>query len=95
MALPVISVGDCSVPAASPAQRPTAPVFARSLLPAGYLAAAEAIAGCVPAEALSEDYIIPSVFDRDVVPRVAKAVAAAARATGVARRRIRIDDDLR
>jgi malate dehydrogenase (oxaloacetate-decarboxylating) len=59
------------------------------------LAAAEAIAGCVPAEALSEDYIIPSVFDRDVVPRVAKAVAAAARATGVARRRIRIDDDLR
>ncbi len=59
------------------------------------LAAAEAIAGCVPAEALSEDYIIPSVFDRDVVARVAKAVAAAARATGVARRRIRIDDDLR
>ena len=59
------------------------------------LAAAEAIAGCVPAEALSEDYIIPSVFDRDVVPRVAKTVAAAARATGVARRRIRIDDDLR
>ena len=59
------------------------------------LAAAQAIASCVPAEALSEDYIIPSVFDRDVVPRVAKAVAAAARATGVARRRIRIDDDLR
>ena len=45
------------------------------------LAAAQAIAECVPAAALSEDYIIPSVFDRDVVPRVAKAVAAAARAT--------------
>ena len=35
------------------------------------LAAAQAIAECVPTEALSEDYIIPSVFDRDVVPRVA------------------------
>ena len=52
-------------------------------------------ASAVGKNELSEDYIIPSVFDRDVVPRVAKAVAAAARATGVARRRIRIDDDLR
>ena len=59
------------------------------------LAAAQAIAECVPAEALSEDYIIPSVFDRDVVPRVAKAVAGAARATGVARRRVKIEDDPR
>jgi malate dehydrogenase (oxaloacetate-decarboxylating) len=59
------------------------------------LAAAQAIAECVPTEALSEDYVIPSVFDREVVPRVAKAVAAAARASGVARRRIKIDDDLR
>jgi malate dehydrogenase (oxaloacetate-decarboxylating) len=59
------------------------------------LAAAQAIAECVPAEALSEDYIIPSVFDRDVVPRVAKAVAAAARATAVARRRVKIEDDPR
>jgi len=58
------------------------------------LAAAQAIAECVPAAALSEDYIIPSLFDRDVVPRVAKAVAAAARSTGVARRRAKIDDDL-
>ena len=49
----------------------------------------------MPTEALSEDYIIPSVFDREVVPRVAKAVAAAARTTGVARRRVKIDDDPR
>ncbi|GMV51581.1 MAG: NAD-dependent malic enzyme [Nitrospirae bacterium] len=58
------------------------------------LAAAQAIADCVPVEALSEDYIIPSVFDREVVPRVSKAVAAAARASGVARRRVRIEEDL-
>ena len=57
------------------------------------LAAAQAIAECVPTSALSEDYIVPSVFDRDVVPRVAKAVASPARATGVARLRPKIDDD--
>ena len=57
------------------------------------LAAAKALAETIPPAALSEDYIIPSVFDKDVVPRVAKAVAAAARATGVARRRTRISDD--
>ena len=34
---------------------------------------------------LREDNIIPSVFNRDVVPAVAKAVAEAARRTGVAR----------
>ncbi|UVT14477.1 MAG: NAD-dependent malic enzyme [Nitrospira sp.] len=51
------------------------------------LAAAEAIARVIPENTLSEDYIIPSVFDKEVVPRVARAVAAAARATGVARRR--------
>jgi len=51
------------------------------------LAAAEAIARVIPEGTLSEDYIIPSVFDKEVVPRVARAVAAAARATGFARRR--------
>jgi malate dehydrogenase (oxaloacetate-decarboxylating) len=59
------------------------------------LAAARAIADAVPASALSEDYIIPSLFDREIVPRVAKAVAAAARETAVARRRAKMDDDLR
>jgi malate dehydrogenase (oxaloacetate-decarboxylating) len=51
-----------------------------------YLAAARAIAEIIPEEALSEDYIIPSVFDKQVVTRVSKAVAEAARVTGVARR---------
>ena len=50
------------------------------------MAAAEAIAGTVEPDALSPDYIIPSVFDRRVVERVATAVADAARRTGVARK---------
>jgi malate dehydrogenase (oxaloacetate-decarboxylating) len=61
-------------------------VQARDINDAMYLAAARAIAEIIPEEALSEDYIIPSVFDRQVVSRVSKAVAEAARATGVARR---------
>jgi len=57
------------------------------------LAAAEAIATIIPESTLSEDYIIPSVFDKQVVQRVSKAVADAARSTGVARRRSRIAED--
>ena len=49
------------------------------------LAAAEALAGLITAEELSEDYIIPKAFDKRVGPAVAKAVADAARKTGVAR----------
>ncbi|HSB17651.1 MAG TPA: malic enzyme-like NAD(P)-binding protein, partial [Bryobacteraceae bacterium] len=56
------------------------------------LAAAKAIAHVIPEGALSEDYIIPSLFDKKVVPRVARAVATAARDSGVARRRARSDD---
>ncbi len=51
------------------------------------LAAAKALAASISRSALSEEYIIPSLFDKNVVPRVAQAVAAAARETGVARRR--------
>jgi malate dehydrogenase (oxaloacetate-decarboxylating) len=51
------------------------------------LAAARAIAHVISKGALSEDYIIPSLFDKTVVPQVARAVAAAARESGVARRR--------
>jgi malate dehydrogenase (oxaloacetate-decarboxylating) len=51
------------------------------------LAAAEAIAAVVKPDELSAEYVIPSVFNRDVAPLVASAVAAAAEATGVARRR--------
>ncbi len=50
------------------------------------LAAAEAIAGVIPDEDLSEDYIIPSVFDERVAPAVAEAVSEKARETGMARR---------
>ncbi|MEO8969227.1 MAG: malic enzyme-like NAD(P)-binding protein, partial [Solirubrobacteraceae bacterium] len=50
------------------------------------LAAAYAIAGVVGDDELDAEYIIPSVFNRDVVRVVAAAVARAAEATGVARR---------
>ncbi len=49
------------------------------------LAAAMGIADVVADEDLSEDYIIPSVFDRDVSPAVAKAVVEEARRGGIAR----------
>ena len=48
------------------------------------VAAAEALAGLVGDE-LSEDYMIPTAFDPRVGPAVAKAVAEAARRSGVAR----------
>ncbi|HUJ09409.1 MAG TPA: NAD-dependent malic enzyme [Verrucomicrobiae bacterium] len=50
------------------------------------LAAAKAIAGCIAPEELSEEYIVPSVFNKTVATRVARAVAAAARQSGVAQR---------
>lgn len=50
------------------------------------LAAANAIAARVPADEVSADYIIPSVFDKEVVKSVAAAVAEAAIADGVARK---------
>ena len=49
------------------------------------LAAAHALAGVIPSDQLSADYIIPSVFDRSVAPIIAHAVAEAALAAGVAR----------
>jgi malate dehydrogenase (oxaloacetate-decarboxylating) len=48
------------------------------------MAAAQAIAGIVPEEELREDYIIPSVFNRDVVAAVAAAAADEARESGTA-----------
>jgi malate dehydrogenase (oxaloacetate-decarboxylating) len=50
-------------------------------------AAAQAIAGVVKPDELGAEYIVPSVFNRDVAPAVAAAVSAAAEETGVARRR--------
>ena len=49
------------------------------------MAAAGALAALITPEELSVDYIIPRAFDPRVGPAVAKAVAEAARRTGVAR----------
>lgn len=49
------------------------------------VAAAKALADLIPENELREDNIIPSAFHPGAVPAVAKAVAEAARATGVAR----------
>ncbi len=51
------------------------------------LAASDALAGLVLKDQLSEEYIIPSIFDKRVVMAVAKAVEEAAHKTGVARRK--------
>jgi len=50
------------------------------------VAAGHAIAATVADDELSADYIVPSVFNRDVVVSVAAAVAAAADEDGVSRR---------
>jgi malate dehydrogenase (oxaloacetate-decarboxylating) len=49
------------------------------------LAAAYGIAEVIPEDELSEDYIVPSVFDRRVVEAVAAAVGNEARRAGIAR----------
>jgi len=49
------------------------------------LAAARAIASCVPDEQLSAECIMPVAFDPQVIHAVAEAVAEAARKSGVAR----------
>ena len=49
------------------------------------IAAANALAGLITDEELSEDYIIPAAFDPRVGKAVAEAVADAARKTGAAR----------
>ncbi len=49
------------------------------------MAAAQALANLISDDELNEDYIIPAAFDKRVGPAVAKAVAEAARKTGVAR----------
>jgi len=49
------------------------------------MAAARALASLISEEELNEEYIIPKAFDKRVGPAVAKAVAEAARKSGVAR----------
>jgi malate dehydrogenase (oxaloacetate-decarboxylating) len=50
------------------------------------VAAAHALAAVIPPEELGAEYVIPSVFNREVAPAVAAAVARAAQDDGVARR---------
>src|SRR6201995_2458962 len=49
------------------------------------LAAAQGIASTVDDDDLAEDYIIPSVFNREVAPKVAEAVVEEAKRDGIAR----------
>ena len=65
--------------------RGTFDVRASDINEAMKVAAAHALAGLISDEELSEDYIIPAPFDPRVGPAVAKAVAQAARDSGVAR----------
>jgi malate dehydrogenase (oxaloacetate-decarboxylating) len=67
-------------------------VRARAINEPMKLAAAHAIAGVIPEDHLTEDYIIPSVFEKKVVRAVARAVAHAAHDSGVARRRERSEE---
>ena len=59
-------------------------VRARKITEEMKVAAARGIAAIVADDELREDYIIPSVFNRDVAPAVAEAVASEARAAGIA-----------
>ena len=43
------------------------------------------IAAVIPQDELGAEYVVPSVFNRDVAPAVAAAVARAAQEDGVAR----------
>ncbi|GBD11509.1 NAD-dependent malic enzyme [bacterium HR23] len=61
-------------------------VRARQITDEMKLAAAEAIASVIPQRELNEEYIVPSVFDKRVVPSIAKAVGQAAYKAGVAQR---------
>jgi malate dehydrogenase (oxaloacetate-decarboxylating) len=62
-------------------------VRARLITEGMKLAAAVALAGCIAPRDLSPEYIVPSVFNRQVVERVAQAVRRAAIRAGVARKK--------
>ena len=49
------------------------------------MAAAQALANLISDDELNAEYIIPKAFDKRVGPAVAKAVADAAKRSGVAR----------
>ena len=57
------------------------------------IAASDAIANLILPNQLSDEYIVPSIFDKRVVDVVTKAVEAAAYRTGVARKSFLTDGD--
>jgi malate dehydrogenase (oxaloacetate-decarboxylating) len=59
-------------------------VRARAITEEMKMAAGRAIAEIIPESELREDYIVPSVFNRDVAPAVAAAVAERAKQQGAA-----------
>jgi malate dehydrogenase (oxaloacetate-decarboxylating) len=60
-------------------------IRASTITPGMEIAAGRAIAATIPESEIAPDYVVPSVFNRDVVPSVATAVADAAVRDGVAR----------
>ena len=62
-------------------------VRARRITESMKLAAAQALSAAVTEAELSAEYIIPSAFNREIVPVVAQAVAQAAIEAGVARKK--------
>ena len=66
-------------------------VRAREINEEMVVAAATAIADSIPEDHISEDFIIPNVFDKSVPRRIARRVAEVAHETGVARRSRRRD----
>mgnify|MGYP006279561781 CR=1 FL=1 len=60
---------------------------ATDITPRMKIAAAHAIADTIDSRSLTPDYVIPSVFDQEVVQRVAAAVSEVAAEDGVARKR--------
>ena len=65
-------------------------VGARAITNDMQIAAAHALAGVIAEHELAADYIVPSVFDRNVAPAVARAVAEAAVAEGIARNHMEV-----
>ena len=65
---------------------------ASRVVPDMLVAAARALAGAVPDEALTEDYIIPSLFQEGLSELVSKAVYQVAVDSGVARQRQAVAD---
>jgi malate dehydrogenase (oxaloacetate-decarboxylating) len=60
-------------------------VHARAITSGMRLAAAEALAAVIGDDELNEEYIVPSVFNKAVVPQIAAAVGQAATEAGLAR----------